>query len=50
MPTQERATSKNMVMARDSAIPPVTIKVPVPQNTKAPAQPATSSTQTGNRR
>ena len=50
MPVRERSTSTNMGMAKDSAIPTVTIKVPIPQNTKPPAQPTTSSTQSGNRR
>ena len=38
MPTKEQAVVTARGMAKDSAIPPVTIKVPIPKSTQPPAQ------------
>jgi hypothetical protein len=49
MPIHERATSTNSGTVQKSAIPAITIKVPIPQNTQAPAQ-AAVSTQSGKKK
>jgi hypothetical protein len=42
MANREQATVSTKGLARDSAIPPVTIKVSIPKSTQPPAQPSTS--------